>query len=54
VDAFARWHRVLAEAGEEKAYFPELKDVVTYTNEEVKRGPAEEAIKQLQVTFLKS
>lgn len=54
VDAFARWHRVLAEAGEEKAYFPELKDVVTYFNKDVKRGPVEEAIKQLQETFLKS
>ena len=38
----------------ENAYFPELKDFVTYFNEDVKRGPVEEAIKQLQETFLKS
>jgi trimethylamine--corrinoid protein Co-methyltransferase len=54
VDAFARWHKVLAEAGEKKTYFPELKDVATYIGEEVERGSEEETITQLQETFLKS
>ena len=54
VDAFAQWHKVLTQAGEKKAYFPELKDVATYIKEDVERGPEEEAITQLQETFLKS
>jgi len=54
VDAFARWHKVLADAGEKKAYFPELRDVATDIGEEVERGSEEETITQLQETFLKS
>jgi trimethylamine--corrinoid protein Co-methyltransferase len=54
VDAFAQWHKVLTQAGEKKAYFPELKDVATFIKEDVERGPEEEAITQLQETFLKS
>jgi len=54
VDAFARWQKVLTEAGEKKAHFPELKDVATYIQDDVKRGPEEEAITQLQETFLKN
>ena len=54
VDAFARWHKVLAEAGEKKVYFPELRNAATYTDEGVERGPEEEAIVQLQERFLKS
>ena len=54
VDAFARWQKVLTEAGEKKAYFPELKDAATFIQEDVKRGPEEEAITQLQETFLKN
>ena len=53
VDAFARWHGVLAEAGEKKTYFPELRDVTTGIGAEVERGSAEESITQLQETFLK-
>jgi len=45
---------VLTEAGEKKAYFPELKDVATYIQDDVERGPEEEAITQLQETFLKN
>jgi len=54
VDAFAKWHQVLTEAGEKKAYFPELKDVAAEIGEDVKRGPEDETIAQLQDTFLKS
>jgi trimethylamine--corrinoid protein Co-methyltransferase len=54
VDAFAQWQKVLTQAGEKKAYFPELKDVATFIKEDVERGPEEEAIAQLQETFLKS
>ncbi len=54
VDAFARWHKVLAEAGEKIAYFPELKDAAASTDEGVERGSEEEAIAQLQERFLKS
>ena len=53
VDAFARWHKVLADAGEKKVYFPELRDVATDIGEEVERGPEEDTITQLQETFLK-
>ena len=53
VDAFACWHRVLAEAGEEKTYFPELRDVTADNGPAVERGPEEESINQLQETFLK-
>ncbi|MBW1865743.1 MAG: hypothetical protein JRI64_08970, partial [Deltaproteobacteria bacterium] len=48
------WHKVLADAGEKKAYFPELRDVTTDIGEEVERGSEEETITQLQETFLKS
>ena len=54
VDAFARWHQVLADAGEKKVYFPELRDVTTDFGEEVERGSEEEIITQLQETFLKN
>ncbi|MFC1877005.1 hypothetical protein ACFL2E_07025 [Thermodesulfobacteriota bacterium] len=54
VDAFARWHKILADAGEKKAYFPELRDVTTDIGEEVERGSEEETITQIQETFLKS
>jgi trimethylamine--corrinoid protein Co-methyltransferase len=54
VDAFAKWHQVLAEAGEKKAYFPELKDVAAEIGEDVKRGSEDETVTQLQETFLKS
>ena len=54
VDAFARWHNILAAAGEEKAYFPDLRDVATDIGKDVERGPEEETITQLQETFLKS
>ena len=54
VDAFARWHKVLADAGDEKTYFPELKDAAMVIGEAVERGSEEEAIAQLQKTFLKS
>jgi len=53
VDAFARWHKVLADAGEKKVYFPELRDIATDIGEEVERGPEEDTITQLQETFLK-
>jgi trimethylamine--corrinoid protein Co-methyltransferase len=54
VDVFARWQKLLAQAGEKKAYFPELKDAATFIQEDVERGPEEEAITQLQETFLKN
>ena len=54
VDAFARWHKVLADAGEKKVYFPELRDIATSIGEEVERGPEEDTITQLQETFLKN
>ena len=54
MDAFAQWQKVLIQAGEKKAYFPELKDVATFIKEDVERGPEEEAITQLQETFLKN
>jgi len=53
VDAFAHWHRVLAEAGEEKTYFPELRDVTADNGPAVERGSEQESINQLQETFLK-
>ena len=54
VDTFARWHRVLTDAGVKKAYFPELVDTATEIGEDVERGPEEETMTQLQDTFLKS
>jgi trimethylamine--corrinoid protein Co-methyltransferase len=54
VDAFARWHKVLAEAGEKQSYYPELKDFSPSRGEKVVRGPAEESVTQLQETFLQS
>lgn len=54
VDAFIRWHQVLAEAGEEKTYFPELRDVAADMGAGVERGTEEESIAQLQETFLKN
>ncbi len=54
VDAFIRWHRVLAEVGGEKTYFPELRDVPSDIGTGVERGSEAESITQLQETFLKS
>lgn len=54
VDAFAKWHNVLARAGQKKAYFPELKDVTEDDGVDVERGSQEEGVTQLQDTFLKT
>jgi len=54
VDAFARWHQILARAGEEKTYFPALMETAKALGKEVHRGSEEETITQLQETFLKS
>jgi trimethylamine--corrinoid protein Co-methyltransferase len=54
VDAFARWHKILAVAGKRKVYYPELSDLMKNNGEKVERGSEEESINQLQETFLKS
>ena len=54
VDAFAGWHKVLAQAGAAKIDFTKPVDMAAGMAEAVARCPEEESITQLQETFLKS
>jgi trimethylamine--corrinoid protein Co-methyltransferase len=54
VGAFYQWHKKLAEAAHNKAYFPELDEGAQIRGPRVKRGGEEESITQLQDTFLKT